>query len=375
MIHYLIQDVQAFTMEEYLGLWGRDLADRLTVRRYESLSADETVSAGTYLFSGVDQLGAAGREVAARLARQLDHSPGVQVLNHPDHALQRAALLQMLHARGLNAFRAVPVAASNVELRFPVFLRRASLHEGPLSSLLHTPRELDCAIGWETVRGQPTEDLLIVEYLDTSVGGAFRKYAAFGVGDRVIARSLSFGRHWMRKHAGSDFTAAMVQEELDYVRDNPHEAALREIFRIANVDYGRIDYSMLDGVVQTWEINLNPTIGRGLRPSSGRVPSALEPIRSESKRCFYERFAAALIALDDARKDTLVDTLVDTHPHVAPAQLPAALLDAMRAEQRRVPPRLPTLTMRARRRGLSLVRPILSSFLAGVGRRARAARV
>lgn len=368
MIHYLIQQVQSFTMEEYLGLWGRELTDRLVVRHYESLSENESLDAGTYVFSGVDQLGRAGRagrEMAAQLARQLAASPAVRVLNHPDHALQRTALLQTLYARGLNAFRAVPVAASNVALTFPVFLRRASLHEGPLSPLLHSPSELDRAIGWELVRGQPLDDLIIVEYLDTSVDGAFRKYAAFGVGDRVIARSLSFGRQWMRKHAGSDFTAAMVQEELDYVRDNPHEQQLREIFRIAKVDYGRIDYSMLDGAVQTWEINLNPTIGRGLRPSSGRVPSALEPIRSETKRCFYNRFAAALIALDSRAVSVSEAVTVSI-------TLPGALVARMRHEQRALPPRVPTLFMRVRRRAQWLLRPLLSRFLAGAGRRARA---
>ncbi len=377
MIHYLIQDVQSFTIEEYLGLWGRDLADRLLLRRYESFSGDELLPVGSYLFSGIDQLGSAGREVATQLALQLVDARAVQVLNHPERTLQRASLLHTLHARGLNVFRAVPVAASNVKLEFPVFLRRASRHEGPLSPLLHSPRELERAIGWETALGQPMDDLLIVEYLDTSVGGVFRKYAAFGVGDRVIARSLSFGRHWMRKHAGSDFTAAMVHEELDYVRGNPHEQQLREIFRIANVDYGRIDYSMLDGVVQTWEINLNPTIGRGLRPSSGRVPAALEPIRSESKRCFYDGFAAALIALDlavgNSRKasSNITESLDARAVNI---RLPALLLDSMRAEQHSLPPRVPTLTMRAQRRALSALRPILSPFLGGLGRGARGQR-
>ena len=39
-------------------------------------------------------------------------------------------------------------------------------------------------------------------------------------------------------------------------------AWLRRVFAVAGVDYGRVDYGVLDGVPQVWEINLNPTIGR-----------------------------------------------------------------------------------------------------------------
>ena len=90
----------------------------------------------------------------------------------------------------------------------------------------------------------------------------------------------------------------MVEEERDYVLGNPHERELAEIFRIAGVEYGRIDYSVKDGALRTWEINLNPTIGRGTRPPSGRIPAELEPVRRESKDCFYERFRAAWEAAD-----------------------------------------------------------------------------
>jgi hypothetical protein len=47
-------------------------------------------------------------------------------------------------------------------------------------------------------------------------------------------------------------------EERDYVMANPHEAALRTIFAIAKIAYGRIDYGMVDGRPQVWEINTDP---------------------------------------------------------------------------------------------------------------------
>ena len=44
---------------------------------------------------------------------------------------------------------------------------------------------------------------------------------------------------------------ARIAEELRYLRENPHEAELREIFSLARVEYGRIDYGVVDGRIQT----------------------------------------------------------------------------------------------------------------------------
>jgi hypothetical protein len=108
----------------------------------------------------------------------------------------------------------------------------------------------------------------------------------------------------MLKFGGSEFSRSMVEEELDYLVSNPHEAALREIFALAGVGYGRIDYSMKDGRLVTWEINLNPTIGRGRRPSTGKVPPELEATRRRGKEHFYRRFREAWEAVDLVVADT-----------------------------------------------------------------------
>jgi hypothetical protein len=362
MLHYLAQREQAFTFTEYLGHWGRDLTSFLRVAYYEDLQPQVQLAAGTYLFSGVDRLNGDGRHLASQLARQFD-DVGAPVLNHPDRTLQRAALLQALHAAGRNVFTAVRVDADLDALRYPVFLRRASRHDGPLSPLLRAPSAVQAAIGWEVMRGTPMDDLLIVEFLDTSSDGYFRKFAAFVVGHRIVPRSLSFGRHWMRKHHGSKFTRAMVEEELAYVSGNPHAAELREIVDLARVDYGRIDYSMLNGRVQTWEINLNPTVGRGSRPTSGTVPAELEPVRTESKHTFYAGFADAWRALDAAQPGGQEVTV----------ELPASLLDGLRREPRPRVHRGPEpLSRKLLRAGERLARPALAPLLGVFGRRARA---
>jgi hypothetical protein len=85
----------------------------------------------------------------------------------------------------------------------------------------------------------------------------------------------------------------MVREELEYVSQNPHQQQLLEIFDLAQVEYGRIDYAIKDHRVQTWEINLHPTIGRGLRRRSIPLSPELDAVRDEVRRCFYERFEGA----------------------------------------------------------------------------------
>ena len=85
----------------------------------------------------------------------------------------------------------------------------------------------------------------------------------------------------------------MVHDEFDYIQKNPHEEQLRQIFDLAHVEYGRIDYSIKNGRVQTWEINLNPTIGRGLRPSTMKLAPDVDAVRAEGRKHFFQRFESA----------------------------------------------------------------------------------
>lgn len=133
------------------------------------------------------------------------------------------------------------------------------------------------------------------EFCDTSDGdGYFREYAAFVVGSEIMPRSLSLGRSWALKHSGTEFSREMLAEENAFILANPHEAQLRRIFEMARAGYGRIDYAVKDGQVETWEINLNPTIGRGQGQSRGIIPEELQPFREEARRHFSSRFEAAL---------------------------------------------------------------------------------
>ena len=311
MIRFVVPAGHEFGMREYLEYWGRNVADRFHILYLEALAEKAVVSRGAYLFAGLDRLDEGQMELAVAVANEIADA-GWAVYNHPARVLTRLPLLEELHARGLNDFAVRRAGDSFAGLRFPVFLRQEAAHNGAVSDLLQTPQALRAALGRAVLRGYPVSDLLVMEFLDTQdQEGFYRKYAAFNVGGTIVPRSLAHGRAWMLKHRASDFTRKMMEEERAYVLGNPHAESLRDIFRVAGVDYGRIDYAVLDGRVQTWEINLNPTIGRGLRPSSGSIPEALQPLRIEARDRFYSAFESALAALDPGGPTSVLKLTVD----------------------------------------------------------------
>jgi hypothetical protein len=299
MIHFVVPAGRESLFSEYLEFWGRNLSERMRILQYETLIRQTRCDRGTYVLSSLDELNPAMERVLADLHRQLEGKDGVRFLNHPIRTLRRYDLLVELARRDFNEFRAARAGEDLTGLRYPVFLRGERDHEGAISPLLHSAAAVEAGIGRALVAGHRLRDLLVVEFCATAdTEGFYRKYAAFVVGNLVVARSLNYGREWMLKFGGNAYSRSMVLEERDYVFSNPHETQLTEICRVAGIEYGRIDYSLKHDRVQTWEINLNPTIGRGARPATGKVPAELDPIRQETKECFYSRFQEAWEAVD-----------------------------------------------------------------------------
>jgi hypothetical protein len=231
VIHFVVPAAHAGMMREYLELWGKDVADRLRIVHSESLPAALRAAPGTYVLAALDQHRPAMDAYIQAFHAALSGRRDVRVLNHPTRTLQRFALLRELHTRGQNRFRAVRVDEDLRRLTYPVFVRNERTHDGALSALLNAPSEVEAAVGRLLVQGNAVRDLMVVEFCDTAdADGYFRKYSSFVVGDHIVPRSLSYSRSWMLKFQGSDFSARMAQEEQDYVLQNPHEGALRELF-------------------------------------------------------------------------------------------------------------------------------------------------
>jgi hypothetical protein len=83
-----------------------------------------------------------------------------------------------------------------------------------------------------------------------------------------------------------DVRSAMVEEELAYVSQNPHRDVLTKVFEIAGVDFGRVDYGIVEGKLAVYEINTNPKLP-GFNRSDDR-----NPIRAITKPQMFDGFEA-----------------------------------------------------------------------------------
>jgi hypothetical protein len=276
VIFQLVKKPHCYSTTAYFKTWGKTLASQWKVLFYEDLTRTKRLPAGTYIFSDVERLSPAEAEVAAQVWEVLSSS-GEQLclLNHPTRSMRRYELLRMLYKRGSNKFNIYRLTELQTPQSFPVFLRGENDHRGNLTPLLHTQEELEAAIRTIDRQGRFRDDKVIVEYCDTSdEHDIFRKYSAFIVGEQIIPTHLFFSQSWLTKVTSIEKSVSedMLEEERYFVETNPHEHALREIARLAHIEYGRIDYGVLNGEIQVWEINTNPMLPRLNYGEAARKP-------------------------------------------------------------------------------------------------------
>ncbi len=272
-----------YTFDNWL-LYFRDvLQQNVNLLFYKEISF--RIPAGNYLFTDIDRVmnRPLYKHILPSYVEQI-RGRGDCVFNDPFRTLMRYALNKRL-AQPFNLYRSTDDYSA---LRYPVFLRYENQHK-QLTDLLQTPAQLETAL----IRTGPC---LICEYIDTADDrGVYHKYSSFLIGDKIIPRHLLFSKFWMVKMPDLE-TTEMLQREEEYVRTNPHTEAIREIFNTANIDYGRIDYSIRKGQLITWEINTNPL----LLPT----PSSNNAVR---KRLFVESAKAINAALIELGKTKVMN--------------------------------------------------------------------
>lgn len=297
MIYYLATPEYTHTMRTFLEHWAGDLASRIRIVTYNDALHAKELPLGTYIFSDIERLLPAETEAATAVWDQL-HAAGAHLLNHPKRTLRRYDLLTTLYEKGRNRFRVIRANDRRTELRYPVFVREEADHRGSITMLLENRRQLDEALLGAMLRGHRLSGMLVVEYCDTSdEHGVFRKHSAFMVGGRVVPCHIDCSLGWLVKD--TDIVNEQVMaEERDYVEHNPHREWLEETFGLAGVDYGRADYSLLDGAPQLWEINTNPMVILD--------PANYTEIHMPVKRQFADQIRPALEALDSVAEGTAV---------------------------------------------------------------------
>jgi hypothetical protein len=293
LIRIFLLDRYRETIDNYLRMWARKLEKDMRPVAYESVFPFGCIDGGVFIFSDLERLRDDEYQRADALARRIE-SAGARVLNKPLGARRRYSLLRMLHEVGKNPFNVYRSNDLDQNVRFPVFIRRERAHNGAMSGLLKDREELNRALAQLKAELPVADDLLVVEYAHTagSADGLFRKYSVLRIDRTLIARHIFFNRDWINKDADV-VTDETLSEENQFVAECPHSEQVREIFELSGIDYGRIDYSVMDGRIVTWEINTNPR----LLPS----PGLCDPRRLHSQAVSARHIRAALLELTKAK--------------------------------------------------------------------------
>jgi len=266
MLYFLTTHEHTYTFSNFIEYCGAAFARRVKVLSYSELPQYRFVSPGVYVFADLERVtGSLQRAMLGHVWDRLAESGNARLFNDPRKTLGRLALLETLFDRGLNPYNARRVGDVSRQLRPPVFLRLADDHHGPRTQTLTDPAKIQTA-GKVLLLGCPRPSAVMeVEFCDTrDAQGVCRKYAAYLIDGKILPRHLMMSTQWVVK-ANDLSTPDFEREQQEYLATNPHERALLECFAAAHVTYGRIDYSMLNSRVVTWEINTNPNLMRALK--------------------------------------------------------------------------------------------------------------
>jgi hypothetical protein len=200
-------------------------------------------------------------ELARCIAQSLAKAPDrASILNDPRRIWSHIDLLERLREAGVNRARVVRASELPAALRFPVFLRQDFGRRRILSPLLRDAAELSRALGAARRRGHALGELLVTEFCDTAdARGLYRHHSALRVGDEILPHDLSWSRDWRGEQPCAP-CEALGRERQEFLEAPPHEGLLRTVCEAAGIDFGRIDYSLLDGKIQVWGICTNPTV-------------------------------------------------------------------------------------------------------------------
>jgi len=311
LIVYLTTPPHTYTLSEFLKANPEPFRGRIRIMPYPTLFAAREARIATYIFSDLERLSLAGLTRAVRVWRQLAAADSrIRLVNDPLRVRRRYELLRRLHDTGINSFNVYRAADALPDCRYPVFLRREDDHGGPVSKLISTPQELEIEIDGLAEKGLFRDNHIVIEHCaapdDT---GAFVKYGCFGVGDQILPQNRLVARQWCVKKF-EYFDADVVRRDLAYVQSSDHDETVRRVFEIANVEYGRVDYSIVDGRLEFYELNTNP---HNSYTGMDAIP--------ESRDYFTPRYVAALLALDCAA-DGSERVPLDPDETVQPASLP-----------------------------------------------------
>jgi len=267
MLYYVSRELHSYTIDRLLGSFENSWLPRpafIQPVSYETLFTLRCAPVGNYVFTDIDRLSGYEIDAATEIANSIGlAAPSALISNPPHRVLNRYALLRRLYEAGINSFNVWRLEEERAPTAYPVFIRREQDALGPESELLQNEGEYRAAVAALQASGKGLPGRLAVQYVSTSgQDGQYRKYGAFCLRGRVVPQHLMVGESWVVKRDTTDRDTDMSDEEELYVRTNPHADELRRVFQLAQIDFGRADYCVVNGRLEVFEINTNPTFPR-----------------------------------------------------------------------------------------------------------------
>lgn len=297
MIHFVTTRRHAYTVRRLAAELGRA---RCRGWSYETLFRRRSLPGGVWIFTDHERLSAFELSLAAKAATLLERG-GALVLNHPARVRGRHELLRALKEAGVNRFSAWRAETFPKPASFPVFIRSEFDHDSSSMTLIHDQQALDATLAGMESTGTPLAGRLVIEYAGEEVSpGVWQRFAAYRVGDSVIAHHNVVDFKWVAKDVKDKARLLahpsyrrFIDNERDFVRNNRHESVLRRAFDLARIDYGRADFALVGGAPQIYEINTNPN-----HVSRAKLARETHPDRRETQLFAEDRLRAAILALD-----------------------------------------------------------------------------
>jgi len=275
-------------------------------RSYNWLYRTFKLPSATYVFTGIDRLDFNERRLAGKIYRHIkDAGEGFLALNDPAHAMGRYALLKSLHAAGINKFDVYLGSSQPKPTNFPVFIRRNSTSTMPLTDLIQTQPELDEVLQRLCDFGEPLDDLIVIEFCAEPVSdGVYRKYSSYFAAGKTVLNWSAFEKRWMVKDTIMGIVADQVYlDEYSIVEQNAFAEEVKTVFTIAGIEYGRVDFGVVSGRPQFYEINFNSNF-------QTISPSSVIGARKKTVELVLDRHIANLAALSSS-SGCAINNIVD----------------------------------------------------------------
>jgi hypothetical protein len=280
-------------------------ADRATpgMPRNESMALGVFLRAAslpraTYVFCDTERMTPHERRMMGEMHALL-RGAGMRCLNDPLRVPTRHGLLLRLHQAGINPFRAWRAEEAPRPARFPVFLRADAEHGHPIGGLIADQAALDAAIAALPGQGHAPAGVLVVEFCaEPYAPGAWRKFGSFAIGGAISTDHAVIEDQWCVKYGTLGLsTEEMAEEEYRLVDSNAYEDALRPVFALAGIEWGRADHATVGGREVVYEINTNPHV-------AALGPQRLKR-REDTLRLARARMARQLAAIDGQEGDPI----------------------------------------------------------------------